>query len=39
MCYDSDTAGQNATRQSMFTLQKHGLDVYVVTLPAGKVPD
>lgn len=39
MCYDSDTAGQNATRQSMFTLQKHGLDVYVVSLPAGKDPD
>ena len=39
MCYDSDTAGQNATRQSMFTLQKHGLDVYVVSLPEGKDPD
>ncbi len=25
MCYDSDTAGQNATRQSMFTLQKLSL--------------
>ena len=39
MCYDSDTAGQNATRQCMFTLQKNGLDVYVVCLPAGKDPD
>ena len=39
MCYDADTAGQNATRQSMFTLQKHGLDVYVVSLPEGKDPD
>lgn len=39
MCYDSDTAGQNATRQSMFTLQKNGLDVYVVSLPEGKDPD
>ena len=39
MCYDADTAGQNATRQSMFTLQKHGLDVYVVSLPSGKDPD
>lgn len=39
MCYDSDSAGQNATRQSMFTLQKHGLDVYVVSLPEGKDPD
>ena len=39
ICYDSDTAGQNATRQSMFTLQKHGLDVYVVSLPEGKDPD
>ena len=39
ICYDADTAGQNATRQSMFTLQKHGLDVYVVSLPEGKDPD
>lgn len=39
MCYDADTAGQNATLLSMFTLQQHGLDVYVVNLPASKDPD
>lgn len=39
ICYDSDSAGQNATLRSMFILQKHGLDVHVVSLPAGKDPD
>ena len=39
LCYDSDKAGQKAAIQSMFTLQKHGLDVYVVNLPASKDPD
>ena len=39
ICYDSDSAGQDATRKSMFVLQQHGLDVYVVSLPAGKDPD
>ena len=39
ICYDADKPGQNATLRSMFVLQKHGLDVYVVSLPAGKDPD
>ena len=39
ICYDTDTAGQNAVLLSMFTLQHHGLDVYVVKLPASKDPD
>ena len=39
ICYDGDKAGQNATLRSMFVLQKHGLDVYVVSLPEGKDPD
>ena len=39
ICYDSDNAGKNATLRSMFTLQKHGLDVYVINLPDKKDPD
>lgn len=39
ICYDSDTAGQNATLRGMYILAENGLDVYVVTLPEGKDPD
>ncbi|MBQ7544902.1 MAG: DNA primase [Synergistaceae bacterium] len=39
ICYDSDKAGQNAALKSMFVLQAHGLDVYVVSIPSGKDPD
>jgi DNA primase len=39
ICYDSDTAGQEATLRGMYTLQNFGLDVYVISLPAGKDPD
>lgn len=39
ICYDSDTAGQKATIRSMYALQKHGLDVYVMNLPDKKDPD
>lgn len=39
ICYDSDKAGQNAMLRSMFILQKHGLDVYVVKIPDSKDPD
>ena len=39
ICYDSDKAGQNAALKSMFILQEHGLDVYVVSIPSGKDPD
>jgi DNA primase len=39
ICYDSDTAGQEATVRSMYVLQQCGLDVRVVGLPSGKDPD
>ena len=39
ICYDSDIAGQEATVRGMYTLQSFGLDVYVISLPAGKDPD
>ncbi|MDR1740793.1 MAG: DNA primase [Synergistaceae bacterium] len=41
ICYDSDTAGQDATLRGMYTLQSLGLDVSVVALPKelGKDPD
>jgi DNA primase len=39
ICYDSDTAGQDATLRGMYTLQSSGLDVYVISLPVGKDPD
>lgn len=39
ICYDSDTAGQNAALKSMFVLQEHGLDVYVINLAESKDPD
>ena len=39
ICYASDTAGQKATLCSMYALQKHGLDVYVINLPDSKDSD
>ena len=39
ICYDSDTAGQEATLRGMYVLQGLGLDVQVVTIPSGKDPD
>ncbi len=39
ICYDSDTAGQNAILRGMYILQEHGLDVQVVKIPEGKDPD
>ncbi|MDY3868801.1 MAG: DNA primase, partial [Pyramidobacter sp.] len=39
ICYDSDTAGQDATLRGMYVLQRAGLSVFVVQLPAGKDPD
>ena len=39
ICYDSDTAGQEAAVKGMYTLAEHGLRVYVVSLPQGKDPD
>ncbi|MBQ9565347.1 MAG: DNA primase [Synergistaceae bacterium] len=39
ICYDSDTAGQEATLRGMYILQGMGLDVRVISLPSGKDPD
>ena len=39
ICYDSDTAGQNATQRAIPMLQKVGLTVKVVAVPNGKDPD
>lgn len=39
ICYDSDTAGQEAVMRSMYILAEKGLSVYVVNLPEGKDPD
>lgn len=39
ICYDSDSAGQNATLKGMYILASHGLDVHVVSIPEGKDPD
>ncbi|WP_448807665.1 DNA primase [Aminobacterium mobile] len=39
ICYDSDTAGIEATVRSMYVLQQNGVDVRVVELPKGKDPD
>ena len=40
ICYDSDTAGQEASLRGMYILQEHGLDVRVINLPLdSKDPD
>ena len=39
ICYDSDTAGQDAAIKGMYILAENGLSVYVVSLPEGKDPD
>jgi len=39
ICFDSDTAGQDATIRGMYVLQREGIDVNVVDLPRGKDPD
>ena len=39
ICYDSDTAGQNAILRGMYILSEHGLDVNVIKIPEGKDPD
>ncbi len=39
ICYDSDSAGQNAAVKGMYILAEHGLSVYVVDVPDGKDPD
>ena len=39
ICYDSDSAGQNAAIKGMYILAEHGLSVYVAEIPDGKDPD
>ena len=39
LCYDSDSAGEAATRRGMLLLHQAGLQVKVATLPLGKDPD
>ncbi|MCL2683993.1 MAG: DNA primase [Synergistaceae bacterium] len=37
--YDADGAGQSASIRGMYILQRHGVEVRVVTLPQGLDPD
>lgn len=39
ICYDSDSAGQEAALRGMYTLQKQGVSVKIVKLTGGKDPD
>lgn len=39
ICYDSDSAGQEAALRGMYTLQKQGVSVRIVRLTGGKDPD
>lgn len=39
ICYDGDSAGQNATIRGLDILRDEGLDVFVVTVPNGQDPD
>lgn len=39
VCYDSDTAGKNATIKSLEILSAEALDVKVVSMPEGMDPD
>lgn len=39
ICYDSDSAGQEAALRGMYVLQKQGVTVRVVRLESGKDPD
>lgn len=39
ICYDGDSAGQNATLRGLDILKKEGLDVKIVSLPDGVDPD
>lgn len=39
VCFDGDGAGQRATRRSIETLLRAGLDPLIVRLPAGSDPD
>ena len=39
ICYDSDSAGKNATRRAIDSLKNVDIDVKVVTVTGGKDPD
>ena len=39
ICYDGDSAGQNATLRGLDILKSHGLKVRVISLPNGEDPD
>ena len=39
ICYDSDTAGQNATMKALDLLEEAGVSAFVCLLPDGKDPD
>ena len=39
ICYDGDTAGQNATLRGLDILKRHGIKVRVISLPNGEDPD
>ena len=39
ICYDTDSAGINASVRGMYILAENGLDVRIVSLPNGKDPD
>lgn len=39
ICYDSDSAGQEAALRGMYTLQKQGVSVKIIRLTGGKDPD
>lgn len=39
LCFDQDTAGQNAIKRSLSALEKKGLTTKVVTISDGKDPD
>ena len=39
ICYDGDSAGQNATLRGLDILKRHGLKVKVISLPNGEDPD
>jgi len=39
ICYDGDSAGQNATLRGLEILKNHGLKVRVISLPNGEDPD
>ena len=39
ICYDSDSAGQQATMRGLDILKEEGLDIKVVSMPEGMDPD